>query len=102
MKIHSDSQLVVNQVFGEYTAKDARIEAYLRVVHSLLKNFEEHTIQQISRDLNTQADTLATFGSTSEPNIHRSIPIGFITRPNIKVEVMSTAEEVGEDWRTLF
>ena len=45
LKIHSDSQLFVNQVLGEYTAKDARMKAYLSVVHSLLKNFEEHTIQ---------------------------------------------------------
>ena len=52
LKIHSDSQLIVNQVLGEYTTKDTRMKAYLSVVRSLLKNFNEHTIQQISRDLN--------------------------------------------------
>ena len=69
LKVHSDSQLVVNQVLGEYTVKDTRIEAYLSIVRSLVKHFEKYTIHQISRDLNTQADALATFGSTSEPSI---------------------------------
>ena len=80
-------------MLGEYTAKDVRMKAYLHVVHSLLKNFEEHTIQQISRDLNTQVDPLVTFGSTSEPNISQSIPIGFIERPNIEVEHRSLVYE---------
>ena len=73
------------------------MEAYLSVVHSLVKNFEEHRIQQISNDLNTQADALATFASTSEPSLRRSILIGFIERPSIEVETTVNTEEFGED-----
>ena len=68
LKIHSDSQLIVNQVLGEYIVKDTRMESYINVIRSLVKHFEEYTIQQISRELNTQVDTLAIFGSTSKPN----------------------------------
>ena len=97
IKIQSDSQLVVNQVLGEYITKDTRMEAYLNIVRSLIKYFKEYTIQQVSRDLNTQADALAIFGSTSEPSIHRSIPIGFIKEPSIKVEATVTSDESGKD-----
>ena len=76
------------------------MEAYLSIVRSLVKNFEEHTIQQISRDLNTQVDALATFGYTSEPSLRRSIPISFIERLSIEVETTINTKEFGEDWRT--
>lgn len=101
LKIHSNSQLVVNQVLSDYTVKDTRMEAYLNIVRSLVKHFEEYTIQQILRDLNTQADTtLARFGSISEPSLRRNILIDFIKKPSIEIETISTIEEVGEDWRT--
>ena len=99
LRIYSDSQLVVNQVLGEHTTKDARMEAYLNVVCSLVQHFEEYLVQQVSRDLNTQVDALASFGSTSEPNLHRSISVGFIEEPNIQIEATITADKVKEDWQ---
>ena len=45
LKVHSDSQLIVNQVLNEYTTKDTRMESYLNIVCSLVKYFEEYTIQ---------------------------------------------------------
>ena len=96
LKIHSDLQLVGNQVFGKYTAKDTKMKAYLNVISSLVKHFKKYTIQQVSRDLNTQTDALASFGSSSEPSIRRSIPIGFIEEPSIKVEATMASDEVGK------
>ena len=76
------------------------MEAYLNVIRLLLQHFEEYSIQQVSRNLNTQTDALASFGSTSEPNLRRSIPVGFIEEPSIQIEAAITADKVKDDWRT--
>ena len=49
--------------------------------------------------MNTQADALASFGSTSEQNLRQSIPVGFIEEPSIQIEAMITADKVKDDWR---
>lgn len=52
LKVHSDSQLIVSQVLGEYTVKDPRMESYLAIVQSLKAHFDECAIQQVTRNLN--------------------------------------------------
>ncbi|XP_022853744.1 uncharacterized protein LOC111375176 [Olea europaea var. sylvestris] len=46
--IHSDSQLVVNQVNGVYMAKEERMDNYLQVVRKELERFNTTEIKQIS------------------------------------------------------
>jgi len=38
---YCDSQLVVDQINGDYEAKDSRMEAYLEVVKDLSKSFKK-------------------------------------------------------------
>uniref|UniRef100_A0A2N9FJY0 RNase H type-1 domain-containing protein n=1 Tax=Fagus sylvatica TaxID=28930 RepID=A0A2N9FJY0_FAGSY len=44
LTIHCDSQLIVNQLTGEYMAKDERMIAYLDLARNLLKGFCKRTI----------------------------------------------------------
>ena len=44
LEVISDSLLIVNQINGEYVAKDAKMVAYLEVVRNLTKDFEEFKI----------------------------------------------------------
>ena len=41
LKVHNDSQLVVNQVNGIFKAKDKTMNAYLQKVKEILRKYEE-------------------------------------------------------------
>ncbi|KAI5330104.1 hypothetical protein L3X38_029501 [Prunus dulcis] len=47
VRIHSDSQLIVNQVTADFAAKDASMYAYLSTAHQLLQSFQAYEIKQI-------------------------------------------------------
>ncbi|KAI3465839.1 hypothetical protein Pfo_022502 [Paulownia fortunei] len=64
LAIYSDSQLVVNQVRGEYEAKDEKMIKYLSLTHDMLAKLEEYEIKRIPRADNTIADQLAKLASS--------------------------------------
>ncbi|XP_070005986.1 uncharacterized protein [Nicotiana sylvestris] len=61
--IKSDSQLVVNQMLGTYTAKEVRMQQYLAKVWDLIKQFQTWKVTLIPRDENVEADALANLAS---------------------------------------
>ena len=73
--IHSDSQLVVNQLLGTYQAKDLKIASYLDHVKTLQSTFEEFNIVQIPKLENSHADALANLGSSIPTTESQSILI---------------------------
>ncbi|GAB2298134.1 hypothetical protein Dimus_038516 [Dionaea muscipula] len=62
--IYSDSQLVVNQVKGDYHADKPNMQQYLKVAQDLLQEFGSFEIAQVPRGKNTQADALSKLGSS--------------------------------------
>ena len=100
LKVQSDSHFIVNQVLGKYTAKDPRMESYLAVMHSLKAHFDKYTIQQLPRNLNAQADALASFGLTFEMSLRQTIPIGYIEKLSIELGLAIATKANVEDWRT--
>ncbi|GFY86953.1 hypothetical protein Acr_05g0005920 [Actinidia rufa] len=66
LEVFSDSQLVVNQVQGDYLAKDSRMIAYLGEVKTLSAKIKEFKINQIPREDNKTADALTNLASTFE------------------------------------
>ena len=64
MDTFNDSQLVVNQVQGEYLAKDHRMVAYLDEVKNVLMKIKDFKICQIPREENKKADALGNLTST--------------------------------------
>ncbi|KAL0386205.1 UNVERIFIED_CONTAM: hypothetical protein Sradi_3014800 [Sesamum radiatum] len=63
IKVHCDSQLVVEQVSGGYEAKDDRMRKLMQKARNLFSTFQNWELVQISRNLNNLADTLARMGS---------------------------------------
>lgn len=55
-----DSQLVANQFNGEYKTKNNLMDAYLKVVQEIVKEFTSFELAKIPRGDNTMADALAT------------------------------------------
>ncbi len=49
LQVFCDSQLMANQISGEYQARDERMSAYLIAARSLLAEFESIHMAQIER-----------------------------------------------------
>ncbi|KAJ9541250.1 hypothetical protein OSB04_027756 [Centaurea solstitialis] len=95
LHVRSDSLLVVNQINGDFQAKDSKMMVYLEIAKESIARFEKFSIEQIPRDLNVQADALANLGSAfNEPTLE-NIPIIHLTMSSIEAkEKVQMIEEV--------
>ena len=59
LHIFSASKLVVKQVTNKFAARETRMAEYLIIVKTFLIEFKAVKIEQVGRDLNSQADVLA-------------------------------------------
>ena len=84
--IYSDSQLVVNQVNGDYQAKRENMAAYLKKAGQL-KAFKWYRIEQVPRAENIEADSLASLASGLEDETLGQVPIETLAEPSIKETV---------------
>ena len=87
MHVYCNSQLVLNQIFGEYAAKDEKMVAYLTKAKKLLAEFKHVQVEHISRDLNGHADALASLASAVAPELRRIISIGVQNLPSVGREI---------------
>ncbi|XP_012852918.1 PREDICTED: uncharacterized protein LOC105972502 [Erythranthe guttata] len=81
--IHSDSQLVVNQVLGTYEAKEESMAKYLALALTLLSELDSCEIKQVPRANNIDADKLARLGSSMASIGSRKITLLTASQPEI-------------------
>jgi ribonuclease HI len=100
LTIHCDSQLIVNQLTGEYMAKDERMIAYLDLAKNLLKGFHEFNIERVGREHNGHADSLVGLASSVAPDLKRTITLEVQDSPSIaKSGQASICQiEMGPSW----
>jgi ribonuclease HI len=68
--IHSDSELLVRQMRGEYKIKDQTLKSYFVKIHRVLAKAPfEMEIKYIRREENREADQLANLGIDSRKRI---------------------------------
>ncbi|KAK4390191.1 hypothetical protein Sango_2082400 [Sesamum angolense] len=89
-KTHSDSQLFVNQIRGDYEAEGDRMIKYLANIQTLKIKFDEFIIEQIPRSRNEEVDQLARLASSLTPLKSQCITLLSQGRP----EVEAIREEV--------
>ncbi|KAJ9552504.1 hypothetical protein OSB04_016549 [Centaurea solstitialis] len=95
LHVRSDSLLVVNQVNGDFQEKDSKMTTYIKIVKDRVARFDYFSIEQIPRDINTQADALANLGFAFNDPSMESIPILHLTTPTIEMkEEVHMNEEV--------
>ena len=98
LHVRSDSLLVVNQMNGEFQAKDSKMMAYLEVAKAKANRFVRFTIEQIPRDQNVQADALANLGSAfNEPSLN-NISIIHLTSSSIGAKEIVQMNEQVYNW----
>lgn len=68
--VHSDSELMVRQLLGEYKVKDSNLKLLFQKVHKLLAKAPfEFEIKHVGRESNREADKLANLGIDSRKPI---------------------------------
>ncbi|XP_074327249.1 uncharacterized protein LOC141665167 [Apium graveolens] len=92
--VNCDSLLIINHVKGSYKAKDPKMVTYLDITKKLTNYFDNFNIQQIPRENNVQADTLAGLGAIFKGLDLKNIPVVHIMKPAIKrlvhdIEIMA-------------
>ncbi|XP_030949853.1 uncharacterized protein LOC115973743 [Quercus lobata] len=94
--LKSDSQLVIGQVKGEYEAKEARMQKYLKLTNQLISSFNYIEFVQIPRDQNAEADEVARSASTENESKRFDWKIEEQNCPSIqKLQISSVHTEHG-------
>ena len=83
MIVFCDLRLIVNHIHGNYSAKEPRMSAYLKVVRDLMIKIPACTIEQIPRGENSHADALANLGSMVRYSFKRTITTDYIQNPSL-------------------
>jgi len=73
--LHCDSQLIVNQILGEFQTRGERLTEYLRKVQVLLGELEHYIIKHIPQEENQEVDGLAKQASMGEELIQGTISV---------------------------
>ena len=81
IKLFSDSRLVVNQVKGEFEAKDERMQGYLSQVKCLQLKFDSFDLLHIPKSGNAHADSLAMLATSSAQDLPRVIVVEDLYKP---------------------
>ena len=101
LKVHCDSLLIVNQVKGEYQAKEENMIAYLEETKLRLKAISWYEIVQVPRESNTEADALAQMASGADDENLGKVPVETMKHPSIKKEEVNTIEnDPKPNWMT--
>ena len=75
---------MVSQIEGNFKAKDARMQQYLKLFRALRMAFQKVSMVKISRSQNSHVDSLAPVASSSDECIPRMISIELLEQPSIK------------------
>ncbi|XP_024178498.1 uncharacterized protein LOC112184467 [Rosa chinensis] len=82
LSIFSDSQLVVNQVSGNFEAKEPHMSSYQALAQALVQRFTSYIFTQIPRAENDKADALAKLASTSPNPTYGATKVKILAGPS--------------------
>ena len=95
LQVFCDSQLVGNQILGEYQARDEMISTYMLVARSLLAKFESTHVAQIGKEHNSHADILAKLATTLESDMQRTICVETLDWPSFQNQEIFSVFSIG-------
>ena len=84
VKVYSDSQMVINQVNGDYQAKGKNMATYLKIAGGHLEAFKWFKIEQVLRAENVKDGSLARLASGLEDGTLGQTPIEILSEPSTK------------------
>ncbi|XP_057956315.1 uncharacterized protein LOC131149676 [Malania oleifera] len=101
IKVLSDSQLVVEQLKGEFEARDPRMKKYLSKAREYIEAFAQFDIEHVPRAENKKVDALAKLASATGSEWKDTIYLERIGKPLYEEDrINSVASEFNkDDWR---
>ena len=75
---------MVNQVLGDFEAREPRMIRYLEVVKTLLQDMPGATLQYVPREENAQADALSRVVTADFPHLVRQVMIEILEKPSVE------------------
>ena len=67
--------MVVEQIKGEYEAKEERMQKYLRLTRHLTREFDEVEFVQVPRNQNVLADEISKIASSEKGGLSKNLTI---------------------------
>ncbi|XP_073120867.1 uncharacterized protein [Henckelia pumila] len=95
-RIHSDSQLVAQQVNGSYEVKSEKLKEYMKAIEEARGLFDEVMFEQIPRESNEKADVLAKMASSLHNWKNREVVVQVELTPSTELIPLAPKES---DWR---
>ncbi|XP_016168924.1 uncharacterized protein LOC107611524 [Arachis ipaensis] len=83
LEVCSDSQVVSSQVNGDYQTRDPLLQQYLTKVNKLKEDFDQVTIQHVSRERNARTYLLSKLASTKPGHGNRLLIQEIVRTPSL-------------------
>ncbi|CAL9025280.1 unnamed protein product [Prunus brigantina] len=90
ISIHSDSQLIVNQIMADFAAKDVSMSTYMSTTHQLFQKFKAYEIRQLPRTENSHADALARLAFAINDKVGRKVSEEILAHPSTTTSEVCT------------
>nr|GEY92238.1 reverse transcriptase domain-containing protein [Tanacetum cinerariifolium] len=96
LAIFVDSQLLVNQIKGNYVAKQSTIKEYLQKTKEALKGFDSYTIEHIRRNQNKKADALSKLASMTFKHLTKEVLVKVLPKRSIEEKEILQKDSYGK------
>ncbi|XP_021756199.1 uncharacterized protein LOC110721370 [Chenopodium quinoa] len=96
--LKTDSQLVANQIRGEYEAKEPSMISYLAKIKNVMAKLRTFEVELIPRGQNAQADALSKLASSSLTELDRSVYVEVRRNRSIDQEAEVLCVEAEPSW----
>ncbi|XP_026416910.1 uncharacterized protein LOC113312369 [Papaver somniferum] len=86
VRLTSDSQLIVRQIYGTYQASDACLQRYLQLAKHHIEQITNITFRHLNKNNNRHADALAFIASMTKDPEFTHVRIERVMLPSIPIE----------------
>ncbi len=98
LKAFSDSQLVVNQIVGDFEARDPTMQKYLQKVRNLTSTLDSFHIQHVARSENLRADQLSKLASSRMSELPKGAVLEYLQKPSTDETEQTLCTELEPSW----
>ena len=98
VECHTDSQLMVEHVNGNYQIKDPLLLKYYHRVVDIISQFQNVKISHVKQQENMRADTLSKLATAKTKGRHASVIQQILSAPSVPTGECMVTEKGEDDW----
>jgi len=97
----SDSQVMVDQVKGEFKVKEPLLQCYYHAFRNNITRFNKAHLEHIPKEINKRVDALSRLSITKKKSHQRSVIQIWLRHPSVsETECLAIAEAETNNWMT--